>query len=297
MSRYVGVDLGGTGTRIVVLDAEGHVCADATTPTVRGAKGTEAVAVLIDSVGSVVDSPIAGIGIGASGPVDSSGIIRNPATLPAYSGTPIAAIMADRFGVPCHIENDAVTAALGEHRYGARAGSAAMLMVTLGTGIGVTMLVRGDPYRAADGSHPELGHLSVNGPAVQCYCGLTTCWEQLASRTALEALAGGDPEEIARAARVGDADARALFETFGARVGVGLATLFSMFRPDDVVIGGSVAQYLDLYGTAMRPQLQRSAEFACEPVIVASKLGNLAGAVGAAAMMFPSSSRSSRADT
>lgn len=292
MSRYLGVDLGGTGTRIVALDADGLVLVDATAPTPRNVTGMDAVVALIDSLTEVAaGQPVAGIGIGASGPVDPSGIIRNPATLPAYTGVSITTTLGERFGVPCRIDNDAVTAALGEYRFGAAAGSGALLMVTLGTGVGVTMLGRGQPYRASDGSHPELGHISVNGPAGQCYCGLPVCWEQLASRTALDALTGARHEQLAAEARAGAAAPRAVFETYGARVGVGLATLLSMFRPADVVIGGSAARYLDLYADALYRQLDRAPEFACTPRVVAAELGNLAGAIGAAAMVLPSRSQ------
>ena len=292
MSRYLGVDLGGTGTRIVALDADGRMLGDATASTPREVSADEAVAALADSLAEVAEGePVAGIGIGASGPVDPGGVIRNPATLPAYTGVPIATMLGERFGVPCRIDNDAVTAALGEYRFGAAAGSGALLMVTLGTGVGVTMLTLGRPYRAADGSHPELGHIGVNGPAAQCYCGLPVCWEQLASRTALDTLTGARHEPLAAEARAGSAAARAVFETYGARVGVGLATLLSMFRPADVVIGGSAARYLDLYAHVLHRQLDRAPEFACTPTVVAAELGNLAGAVGAAAMVLPSGVR------
>jgi glucokinase len=96
-----------------------------------------------------------GVGIGASGPVDSDGIIRNPSTLRAFSNILLVTIIAERLAVSCVIDNDAVTAAIGEHRYGAGRNSDALLVVTRGTGIGVCMLNCGRPVRGADGSHPK----------------------------------------------------------------------------------------------------------------------------------------------
>ncbi|NMO04410.1 ROK family protein [Gordonia sp. TBRC 11910] len=287
MSRYLGVDLGGTGTRIVALDGAGRVVGDTTAPT-RHDDSTQAVAALIDSLAALVgDEPVGGVGIGASGPVDSDGIIHNRATLPAYSELQITGLIADAFGVDCRIDNDAATAAIGEQRFGAGAGSRAMLMVTLGTGVGVTMLVDGAPFRAADGAHPELGHIAVDGPAAPCYCGLPTCWEQLASRTSLDGSTGGRRDDAAAAARSGDSAALRLFETYGTHVGAGLETLISAFHPDEVVIGGSVAQYLDLYRAPLLRRLMRSADYAWDPSIRAGTLGNLAGAIGAAALVLP----------
>jgi len=286
----VGIDLGGTGTRVVVLDTDGVIRREHTTRTITGLSPAHAVSGLIETVtGLAAGLDLQGVGIGASGPVDSSGVIRNPSTLPAFSDIPLATIIADRLAVSCVIDNDAVTAAIGEHRYGAGRDSDALLVVTLGTGIGVCMLSCGKPVRAADGSHPEAGHISVSGPAAPCYCGLASCWEQVASRTALNHLAAGRAGEIARSARNGDPAGTDLFAGYGARVGAGLATLLTLYRPDRVVIGGGAAQYLDVFHAGMRRSLIRSSEYSCAPEFLAAEIGNVAGAVGAAVLSLDAS--------
>jgi glucokinase len=286
----VGIDLGGTGTRVVALDTDGVIRREQTTPTATGLSAVRAVSGLIETVaGLAADLDVQGVGIGSSGPVDSGGVIRNPSTLRAFSDIPLATIIADRLAVPCVIDNDAVTAAIGEHRYGAGRSSDALLVVTLGTGIGVCVLSCGRPVRAADGSHPEAGHISVSGPAVPCYCGLASCWEQVASRTALHHLAGGRTEEIAQCARNGDPAGTDLFDEYGGRVGAGLATLLTLYKPDRVVIGGGAAQYLDLFQAGMRHSLTRSSEYSCTPEFVAAEIGNVAGAVGAAVLSLDTS--------
>jgi glucokinase len=95
MSRYLGVDLGGTGTRIVAIDGEGRLLSNLTTPTDRQVRGSDAVAGLIVALAEVAGGDsIGGIGIGASGPVDAAGVIRNPATLPAYSAILVTTMVA-----------------------------------------------------------------------------------------------------------------------------------------------------------------------------------------------------------
>ncbi|HEY2176512.1 MAG TPA: ROK family protein, partial [Mycobacteriales bacterium] len=225
----VGVDLGGTGTRIVVLDADGTVRRETSRPTAAGISPTRAAAELADSIAAAAAGfELRAVGIGASGPVDRLGVIRNPDTLAAYSDIPITDIISDRLGIGCVIDNDAVTAAIGEHNNGAGRGSDALLVVTLGTGIGVALLCHGHAARTADGSHPEAGHLAVNGPSAPCYCGLPTCWEQLASRTALDRLTDNRSAELAIKARTGDPDAAAVFDVYGRRVGTGLGTLLTL---------------------------------------------------------------------
>jgi glucokinase len=284
----IGIDLGGTGTRVIALDTEGVIRNQATTPTPARLSPARAVPELVHTVTSVAAGlRLRGVGIGASGPVSPAGIIGNPETLPSYSGVPITRIIGESLGVPCVIDIDAVTAAIGEHRYGAGRDSDALLVITLGTGIGIAMLVRGAPLRAADGTHPEAGHISVAGPAAPCYCGLRTCWEQLASRTALGRLTDGRTGEIACRARQGDRSAAELFNRYGERVGTGLATLLTIGKPDRVIIGGGAAQYLDLFQATMRQRLERSPGYAWTPAFLPAELGNVAGAVGAAVISRP----------
>src|SRR5580693_1599738 len=279
----VGVDLGGTGTRIATLGNDGVVLRHITMPTATGIPVAQAIADLADMiVTATAGLEIGGIGIGATGPVDAQGVIRNPETLPAFSNVEIASILSDRLGAPCVIDNDAVTAAIGEHAYGAGRDSTGLLVITLGTGVGVAALIRGRPVRGADGCHPEAGHIAVSGPPASCYCGLPTCWEQLASRTALHQLAVGEIHELAGKARGGDTAASQVFDTYGERVGAGLTTLLTIFRPDRVIIGGSAAQYADLFEHGLHQSLNRAAMYTRTPALVTAELGNLAGAIGAA---------------
>ncbi len=281
----LGIDLGGTGTRIVALDRAGRVRREATRPTPNHLSPDQALAVLADLVLETAQgSRPVGIGIGASGPVDAHGIVRNPETLPAFTDVPLTAILTERLELPCVIDNDAVTAAIGEHRYGAGRGSDALLTVTLGTGIGVAMLVAGVPVRAADGSHPEAGHITVGGPMAPCYCWLDPCWEQVASRTALDRLTDGRAAQLADLARSGDPSAQELFGRYGTRVASGLATLATLYRPDRLVLGGSAARYLDVFAVGLHEGMERPGVYSWIPKIVTAELGSVAGAVGAAVL-------------
>lgn len=284
----IGVDLGGTGTRVLALDPDGTVLHQASFPTTRH-PSPDAVNRLLAAVGAAAEAvgegaEISGVGIGASGPVTADGIIDNPTTLPAFTGLDLRAAVQDTLGRSCVIENDAAAAAIGEHAHGAGHGSRTSVTVTLGTGIGVAVIADGRLLRAGDGSHPEAGHIAVPEAPAPCYCGLPGCWEQAASRTALEAMTRPDLTSAANAARRGDTQAAGIFEHYGRQVAAGLATLLTLFRPDLVVLGGSGAQYLDLYARALQAGLERNAPFQWTPPILPARLGDLAGAVGAAVL-------------
>jgi glucokinase len=294
---FLGVDLGGTGTRLVLTTGAGDVLRDRSVPTATDP--ATAIGALVDALtgvaGAAVAGPVTGIGIGASGPIDAGGVIRNPDTLPAYTGLDLIPALRSAFGVPVVIDNDAVTAAYGEVRLGAGRGARSVLMVTLGTGVGVAMLTDGRPLRTATGAHPEAGHLYVPGDA-PCYCGRSSCWEQQASRSALQKAAGrlglGLDDAFARAS-AGETAAAALFAAYGHAVGRGLADLLTLLAPERVVLGGGGARFLAAYQPALDQTL--GAVIGCYPPVpvVPAELGDIAGAVGAA-LWAASSSRPGR---
>lgn len=280
----VGIDLGGTGTRVVALAFDGTVVGEQTLPTApAGTEPAVAVDQIIRQIKSVTaDRPLKGVGIGASGPVDASGVIRNDDTLPAFSHIDLVKVLTQRLGVACVIDNDAVTAAVGENLYGAGDLSSSLLMVTLGTGVGVAMLTQQRPVRAADGSHPEAGHLAIPGPPAPCYCGFATCWEQLASRTALDSSTGNRTAETASLAHAGDAAAISQFLTYGQYVGAGLVNLLGIYRPERVIFGGGAARYLPLWDPGLAAAIGRKGPFDWTPHLTQARLGSLSGAIGAA---------------
>ena len=287
--RLLGVDLGGTGTRIVLSDETGTVLAHRSMTTTFDAAA--AVDDLARALTELADGPVDGIGIGASGPIDAGGIVRNPATLPGYTGVDLIAALGQRFGVPVVVDNDAVTAAYAETRLGAARGARAVLMVTLGTGIGVAMLTDGRPLRTPAGTHPEAGHLSIPGKAA-CYCGRTSCWEQHASRAALQRRAMALGFELGTAytrAADGDPIAAELFATYGIALGNGLADLLTLLGPDLVVLGGGGARYLDAYEVALQRTLAHVVDCYNPTQVVPAALGDLAGATGAALLSLPTS--------
>ena len=283
----LGVDLGGTGTRVVALGAGGTVLRHTSFRTAT-ASGT-ALRELVGSLTEVSrDLDVAAAGIGVSGPITADGVVDNPSTLPAYTGLDLCREVGRATTWPCVIDNDAATAAIGEYTYGAGRGSRTCLAVTLGTGVGVGIIMDGRLLRAGDGTHPEAGHISVPDALRPCYCGLSRCWEQAASRIALETITGAapgaGPAAIATTARRGDRQAITSFERYGQLVASGLGTLLTVFHPDRVVLGGSAAQYFDLFADSLAAALDRVAPFQWNPPIVAAELGDVAGAVGAAVL-------------
>lgn len=293
--RRVGIDLGGTKTRLVLVDAAGRVLADRGRVTATYGAGPAALDGLAADVRQLAGSgDLDGVGVGASGPVLPDGVIDNPDTLPGFSGISLAGGLSERLGVPCRVDNDALAAALGEWSCGAGWGARRLLMVTLGTGIGVGVVADGHPYTGSDGINPEGGHIPVEGDGHPCYCGLANCWEQVASRTALQALAmaaapadvaaGGPQHAVAHLARRTPTDE--VFSRYGRQVALGLTTLLTVHRPDVVVLGGSAAEHLELLEPGLRAGLAgRPPSYYAPFALRRAALGDLSGAIGAACLL------------
>lgn len=313
----VGVDLGGTKVLGVALDpaddgAEPLAVRRVPTPAGTGAvldALAEVAGGLRDDVASAHGREVRAVGLGAPGLVDRTGTFRYGPNLPGVVGVALAAELGERLALPVVVDNDATCAAWGEHERGAARGRNHSLVVTLGTGIGGGMTVKGEVLRGAHGFAGEPGHMLVDPRGPECPCGRRGCWERYASGSGMGWLArdavsrgeapadagfvaeaGGDPasvrgEHVVAAARAGDAAARAVLDSFAWWLGVGIANLVNVLDSEVVVIGGGVSEDADLYlgrtRDLVREQLVGGERRPRVPIVPA-RLGESAGAIGAA---------------
>ena len=265
----VGVDLGGTKIRSVVVLADGSIVGEDVRPTDAEGGPSVVVSRLVASARAAVaasDVPheaILAVGVTAPGTVDfDAGVLHQPPNLPGWDAVPLARLLSEHLDRPVFLENDANAAAYGEWRFGAGAGLRHLIYLTVSTGIGAGLILNGQMYRGADGAAGELGHMTidVNGPPHNC--GMVGCLEVLASGTAIarmaqEAVAAGrspalrrlaetagelTAAEVDRAADAGDPTATEILATAARYLGVGLANYINIFNPEAIVIGGGVTR-------------------------------------------------------
>jgi glucokinase len=249
-------------------------------------------------------SPIAGVGVAAAGFVDASGHRVMFAPHLPWQGEDVRDRLADRWGVPVTLDNDANGAAVAEWTYGAARGARSAIVVTMGTGIGGGIIIDDRLVKGANGMAGEFGHMQVVPGGQPCECGGRGCWEQYSSGNALvrfararmgeqpsvlEEATGGNPDLVTGpmvtvAAEDGDLVARQAFASVGDWLGVGVANLVAAFDPEVVVIGGGVSAAGDRLLEPARTSLVRSLVGAAHrhvPPLVAAQLGPEAGLVGA----------------
>ena len=255
------IDIGGTKIAVGLVEEGGRVAARAVMPTrAEGGFETamEGVAALLARLLAETGCSLDGIGIGSTGPVDPvTGAFGNVPFFPQWEYSNPVVFLSQRFGVGAAVENDADAGALAEAVWGAARNHARVLFVTVGTGIGVGIVLDGTVYRGAGGAHPEIGHQVVDASGPVCDCGARGCWEALAAGPGISnwfrvhapggAEAGLHTHQICERARAGDEWASRAVERGAFFLGLGLANLVNIFVPDAIVLGGSVMRSADLF--------------------------------------------------
>lgn len=311
---FLGIDLGGTKIAAGVVDERGRILAREYCET-EASRGPEAVFQrLFQITGQLLGteeidrSAICAIGVAAPGPIDSrSGVVTAPPNLPGWDNVPLANLIHAEFGLPAYLENDANSAALGEHRFGSGQGCRHMVYVTASTGIGGGFILDGKLYTGATGGAAEVGHMTIVPYGPLCGCGNRGCLEALSSGTAIarEArrhmergvstliaeLADGDPERVtaklvAEAAERGDPEANRILTQAMNYLGVGMANLVNLLNPELLVIGGGLSKMGDRLFEPVRQAIDlRAFASAAEAVeIRRAQLGDDVGLLGAAAV-------------
>jgi glucokinase len=291
-SRHLGLDLGGTFIKWIVLE---HADGD-WNPVERGQVGTNGRAgpdAVVASLALVAVSAqerhpgIYSVGIGVPGSYDpAAGATRFLTNVPGdWDGKPVARLVGGELGLPTFLINDARAFGLAELRMGAGRGASSMVGIALGTGVGGVIAIDGRIHYGHEGSAGELGHQVVEPDGPDCSCGGRGCLEVFVRADRIEADAGAATvaEAVARA-RAGDARAMAAITAAGRYLGIGIANMVAVFTPDRIVIGGGVSASLDLFIDTIWEELRRRVHLTPldKVEIVAAELGVWAGAIGAA---------------
>lgn len=305
----LGLDLGGSSAKLGLVTENGAVLAAEELPFAA-----------LDNLPAVLDPlrhalrrfcdwaagqgiELAGVGCGVPGSLnpDHSLVLIN--NIAALDGFPLRSWLVEQLSLPVVLDNDACLAALAEAKLFSLANRT--LFVTVGSGIGVVLLDEGTVVRLAHELTGEAGHLIVeaNSP-YRCPLGCRGCLETVASGRAIEregqiaaaagrsaalaqirqskgSLSGAD---VAAAMEQGDLAAKTIIEQAGYWLGVGMASWAAIYQPEQIILGGGVAQAGELWlEAAVRTMKSCGLPRFTETVRVSTaRLGKEAGMIGAA---------------
>ncbi|MGD6847234.1 ROK family glucokinase [Rossellomorea aquimaris] len=309
----VGVDLGGTTTKIAFLNKYGELLHKWEIPTDKSENGKNIIVDIAKAIDKKLEDldqskdKLVGIGMGAPGPVDmAKGIIYEAVNLGWDKNTPLKDLLEMETGLSAVIDNDANCAALGEMWKGAGDGAKDIVCVTLGTGVGGGVITNGDIVHGVKGAGGEIGHITVVPEGgYQCNCGKTGCLETVASATGVVRLANEkldattkmsvlrgirethgtvSAKDIFDAAREKDELALEVIDQLSFYLGLSLANLGNGLNPEKIVIGGGVSKAGEILLT---PVVKYFKQFSFPTVRTSTNLsiatlGNDAGVIGAA---------------
>ena len=290
--RHLGLDLGGTNIKWVVVEHDGGDwrVLDRDQVATPAADGPGAVVGRLASVGveAVAKWPgVTSAGIGVPGLYDPvSGTTRMLPNVPGtWAGRPVAGPVGAALGLPAFLINDARAFGLAELRLGAGRGASSMIGLTLGTGVGGVIAIDGRVHQGHDGTGGEIGHQTIDPGGPLCGCGNRGCLEAFARADRIAAACGtATVEEAVARARAGDARAAGGIARVARYLGIGIANAVVLITPDTVVIGGGISAAADLLFEPIRAELHRRVKITSldDVELVAAQLGTWAGAIGAA---------------
>ena len=314
MRYIVGIDVGGTNVVVGTVAEDGSETVGVVSEPTLPEQGADAVVERIvklarASIAQAKGKEIAGVGIGAPGPLDTkSGIVLLTPNL-GWVNMPLRDRVARALDLPCTLDNDANCAIFGEWWRGAARGVDHVVGLTIGTGIGGGIILGGKIYHGASDVAGELGHMTIEWNGRRCKCGNYGCLEAYASGPAIAARAiegieagaetslpqyvKGDlskltAQVIYEAAHDGDGYALEVVRETAKILGAGVANIINIFNPEVVVICGGVTQAGDRLFNPLRWEVKRRAFNpaweACR--IVPGTLPGTAGVFGAAAVFI-----------
>ena len=309
MKYYAGIDLGGTNTKIGLVDEDGNIIFTTIvkTDSMEGFEKTiqRLSKILLQQVKSfdLNFDDVQSVGVGVPGPVLNSRVVKFWANFPWKNGVDLALEFEKNLGKPVKADNDVNVITLGEMWKGSAQGYKNVLGLAIGTGIGGGIIVDGKLVSGENGAGGEVGHIKVERDGKLCGCGQKGCWEAYASATGLireaqsrlavnktnglyEQVIGRDLEakDIFDVAKEGDAFALDLVDYEADYIALGIGNLLNVLDPEIVVVGGGVSLAGDILFNKVKERLKRYAfPSTTENLkIVAASLGNDAGILGAA---------------
>lgn len=311
----IGIDLGGTSVKYALIDNEGVFHFQGKLPSKADISAEAVIGQLVTACKETMASAqqlgvtIEGIGIGTPGIVDETNriVLGGAENIKGWENLNLADRIEAETHLPVQMGNDANLMGLGETMYGAGQGARNVVFLTVGTGIGGAVVIDGKLFNGFANRGTELGHVPLIANGEPCACGSIGCLEHYASTSALvrrfnkraaeagRSFSGEDinGELIVRLYKEGDKLATECLDEHCDFLGHGIAGFINIFSPQRIVIGGGLSEAGDFYIQKVSERAHRyvMADCAVNTRIMAASLGNKAGSIGAASLVFSSNTK------
>ena len=242
MKNYVCIDVGGTSIKYGIIKEDLNFIKTDEIDTEAKKGGPNILNKIINIVENFKnDYEIAGVCISTAGMVDceKGEIIYASSLIPNYTGTNIKETIENKLNIPCEVENDVNCAALAEHFAGGAKGSNISLCLTIGTGIGGSIIINNEVYHGAFGSGGEVGYMNMNKSTFQDLGASSILVKKVACMKNIEP-EKIDGKYIFENAKSGDKDCINAIDDMIEVLGQGIANICYIINPEVVVLGGGI---------------------------------------------------------
>ena len=291
MMYYICIDIGGTSIKYGVLSEKGEIFIDGTIST----KVTEKENFILSDVKKLIKNildeyrnyEIKGICISTAGVVnpEKGEIAYAGPTIPKYTGTKIKEELEKEFSISCEVENDVNCAGLGEYWKGAGKGSNSMVCLTIGTGIGGSVILDGKLLNGIGYTAGEIGYMDVDGNYIQNiasskYLVEKVQKEKVEKEGITDTITGVDIFELAKR---GDEICIAGINEIISNLAVGVRNIIYLLNPEVIVIGGGITAQKEYLEEKIRKEVNDGmiSDMFRKTRIELAQQGNQAGLLGA----------------
>lgn len=261
---YLGIDIGGTHIRGVVVEETGEVLAKKEIMT-EAQEGRESVLKrLFDLIGELLTADaVEAIGIGTPGPIDYMiGSVINSPNMPGFQNVPLKQLVSEKFKLPVALDRDANAALIGEHWIGEGKGFKNLAMLIWGTGVGGAIIIDNKIYRGHSDLAGEIGHMIIDEHGPKCNLGHNGCLESIIGGRQIELRYGRGLKEISIGARSGDPEDVQILDEIGEALKIGLKNIVTLFDPEIILLDGGCTKDLDLIMDKISDMPVRLSQFA-----------------------------------
>ena len=291
MMYYICIDIGGTSIKYGVLSEKGEIFIDGTVSTKVTEKENFILSDVKKLIRNILDEyrnyEIKGICVSTAGVVnpEKGEIAYAGPTIPKYTGTKIKEELEKEFSISCEVENDVNCAGLGEYWKGAGKGSKSMVCLTIGTGVGGSVILDGKLLNGIGYTAGEIGYMDVNGSYIQNiassrYLVEKVQKEKVEKEGITDAITGVDIFELAKK---GDEICIAGINEIISNLAVGVRNIIYLLNPEVIVIGGGITAQKEYLEEKIRKEVNDGmiSDMFRKTRIELAQQGNQAGLLGA----------------
>ncbi len=310
-SYIIGIDIGGTDIKAGLFNKAGDVIEWTKTASLVH-QGSQIVIARIVQIVETFEGKhsniVPVIGVAIAGIIDKEkGIVVHSPNLKELNSFQIKKELEKTLKKSVIIENDANAAALGELWKGNGRGLKNFMLLTLGTGLGSGLVLNGELWTGEDGIASEFGHTKIVPDGIKCDCGAKGCLEMYFSskaigrivkrmlrketKSVLNSLSIKDvvsPRTVYIAAKEGDAVAINVYREISKYLGIAIANVINFLGIKHFILSGGISNAYNIFIPFLNNQVSKNLfyPFRTEFNILKAKLGNRAGATGAAYLIL-----------